>query len=77
MRMKESNILCVKEIFLHGILVETFVVMKSGNVSDTRWYKHNNGEKVPQTVHRFCAKRKAEVFSENEKMDIRKIIYRA
>lgn len=77
MRLKEANIAAVKEVYLDGVLVETYVIMKTNWVSDARWYKHKNGETVPQTVRKFCTKRKAEVFSETDKYGIRKIIYRA
>lgn len=76
MRLKESNILFVKDCFLHGVLIETYVGMISRNVSDGRTYKPYAGDATPATVHRFCAKRKAEVFHEEDEDGYRVIIYR-
>lgn len=76
MRLKEDNIAFVKDVFLHGILWETYVGMTSRNVSDGRTYRPRGGEKTPATVHKFCAKRKAEVFHEEDEDGMRVIIYR-
>lgn len=74
MRLKESNIRFVKDVFFHGVLLETYVAMTSRNVSDGRTYYA--GRETPATVHKFCAKRKAEVFHEEDEYGLRVIIYR-
>lgn len=73
-RLKDSNILFVKDVFINGKLSEVYVGMRGG-VSQGRCYKVPF-DKVPPTVHRFCAKRKAEVFHEEDEDGWKVIIYR-
>lgn len=77
-RLTYNNIKFIKELTKDGVPYEYYVAMKTGNVSDGRFYaridergrvtdnKEYPFEKIPSTVQKFLENHTRELFSERD-----------